>query len=209
MPRGLRRVYHEQQSVTMAKLADLANGKGCRAKIGGVGAYHQLGFGLQTAGNSRADANGVLARIARHAWETVKAYRPLLCQSVQGTKDRVVLQIGDQDVIALTKQALEYDIQTLGRIHRKKYPFGIGYTEEFGGKAAALEYFFRRRHGKRMPSPSRITAVLRHAPYDLIGDGTGLGEGGCRVVQIDQSPSFHCLTDIRAASKTVRTLFFC
>ncbi len=127
-------------------------------------------------------------RIAGHDLRHVIGHDAVLTQPFQRTQHRVMLERGNDHVVALLEHALQRKIDRVGAVGSKDRPFRLR-AEERRQRFARKINLFSRFCGKRVTGAARIR---RKAPQTLLhgkADTVRLRERRGGVVKIDHGVS--------------------
>ena len=147
--------------------------------VGGVGHRDERRF----RGERRPDRLGIDVSLGRS--DPGQRDDPGLLERPQRPADRVVLQVGRDDVVAGLDHALDRQVQSVGAVVSEDPALGRLAAKELVEPMSRVVEHPLGRHGHPMPGPAGVgQAGSREAVEGLI-DRLGLGEAGGGVVEVD------------------------
>ena len=113
---------------------------------------------------------------------------PLPPQLLHHTVDRVVLQVGDDEMVPRLRQSLDDDIERFGAVFGEHHLLGLTAEQGSYPLAATVDHP-AGLHRKVVTSSARIGSIVQHRLLHRLHHTARLREGGGSVVKIDHRPS--------------------
>ncbi len=180
MTNRLGGIDQEKSGMPLEGLGDCGDRLQGARHVGGVGDGHQFRVGSQLGGHGvgRDPAAG----IAAHAGDL---HPGCLFQEPQGAEHRVMFGIGGHDMIVLSEQAVDGEVECIGAVERKNDASCVVAAQQAGDAASDLVHrtFGLDRVAVRAASGGGTTL----AQVSIAGriDRFRFRPASCRVVQVD------------------------
>lgn len=119
MSRRLSGIYRKENAMFVTQFSDFAQRQCGGTDIGGVCTDQEPRVWSYPYRNCFADVFCCSSREKTKGWKGVIFDNSLLCQPINGTKNRVVFQITDQNVVSTLQNSLNQEIQRISGVKRE------------------------------------------------------------------------------------------
>ena len=202
-------IDHEDHAAPAAKLAYLAQRHRSRADVTRARADQHSGVFAHQARNFCAYFAWRALRIVDHRVKNAVIYHSLAPKPMDRAQNGVMLEIRDQHVIPSPYQALDGDIERLGRARAEANSLRSIAIKEAAEPFSAPVDRLRRIERELMRASARVTAVIPHKIAHFVYHTAGFGEARSRVIEVDQLSCIHFFTLIPSLASTLSTFWRC